>query len=95
MPHRWCRHCRAGEIRWREVGPAGTVYSYCVVTHQVHPGYPVPYTVVLIELDEAPGVRLVGHLDGRPDVSIGDPVQGPVRPDRGRRAARVGAGNPP
>ena len=80
MPRRWCHHCRAGEVRWREVAPAGTVYSYCVVAHQVHPDYPVPYTVLLIELDEAPGVRLVGHVDGRPGLAIGDPVRARFAP---------------
>jgi len=74
MPRRWCHHCASDQVEWRKVRPAGTVYSASVVTHQIHPSFPVPYTVVLVDLDDAPGVRLVGRIDGRPDLSIGDPV---------------------
>jgi uncharacterized OB-fold protein len=74
MPRRWCHHCAAGEVRWREVRPAGTVYSFSVVAHQIHPDFPVPYTVVLIDLDDAPGTRLVGRIEGRPPLAIGDAV---------------------
>jgi uncharacterized OB-fold protein len=37
----------------------------------------VPYAVVLVSLDDAPGVRLVGNVLNRaPDgVAIGDPVR--------------------
>ena len=39
-----------------------------MVEHQVHPAYPVPYTIVLVDVDEAPGVRYVGSIPGRPDL---------------------------
>jgi uncharacterized OB-fold protein len=74
MPVAYCRHCGGFDGRWTEVAPAGRIYSYTVVTHQVHPDFPVPYTVILVELDELPEVRLVGRLDGRPGVFIGQPV---------------------
>lgn len=74
MPVGYCRHCGSFEGRWAEVQPAGTIYSHTVVTHQVHPEFPVPYTVILVELDELPEVRLVGRLAGRPDIYIGQPV---------------------
>jgi hypothetical protein len=74
LPRRWCRHCASGEVRWREVRPAGTVYSFSVVAHQIHPAFPVPYTVILIDLDDAPGTRLIGRIDGRPPLAIGDAV---------------------
>jgi hypothetical protein len=41
------------------------------VEHQVHPAFPAPYTVVLVELDGTDGARLVGHLPGRPDLVAG------------------------
>ncbi len=75
MPRAYCRTCRSFDAEWRTVTPRGTVYSYTVVTHQVHPLFPVPYTLVLVELDALPGVRLVGHLDGRPQIAIGQAVQ--------------------
>jgi uncharacterized OB-fold protein len=62
-------------VEWREVLPRGHVYSWTVVEHQVHPAFPVPYTVVLVELEDPPGVRLVGNLSGRPAIQVGDPVR--------------------
>jgi uncharacterized OB-fold protein len=35
----------------------------------------VPYTIVLVDLDDAPGVRLLGHLPGSPDLRVGMPMQ--------------------
>lgn len=79
MPMPWCRHCKSGETRWDSVRPTGKIYSHTLVTHQVHPGFPVPHTLLLIELDDAPQVRLVGRLDGAPDVAIGDAVRATFR----------------
>jgi hypothetical protein len=39
--------------------------------HQIHPDYPAPYTLVVVELDDAPEVRLMGRLDGEPELSRG------------------------
>ena len=75
LPRAYCRYCGAFEPQWRTVEPSGTVYSFTVVTHQVHPAFVVPYTVLLVELDEPAGVRLIGHLPGRPDVHIGQRVR--------------------
>ena len=51
------------------------MHSWTVADHQVHPAYPVPYTIVLVDLDDAPGVRLLGHLPGSPDLHVGMPMQ--------------------
>ena len=45
------------------------------MTHQVHPAYPVPYTVVLVDLDALPGTRLVGSLDGDQHLAAGMPME--------------------
>ncbi|WP_435769626.1 Zn-ribbon domain-containing OB-fold protein [Nocardioides sp. SYSU DS0651] len=74
LPRASCPHCGELGDTWRTVEPRGTLYSWTVVEHQVHPAHPTPYTVVLVELDEAPGVRLVGHVDGRPALTIGQPM---------------------
>ena len=74
LPRAYCRHCGAFDPQWRTVEPSGTVYSFSVITHQVHPDFDVPYTVVLVELDAPAGVRLIAHLPGRPDVRIGQGV---------------------
>lgn len=74
MPVAYCRYCGGFEGRWADVSPTGRIYSYSVVAHQVHPQFPAPYTVLLVELDELPEVRFVGRLDGRPEVHIGQAV---------------------
>jgi uncharacterized OB-fold protein len=78
MPVSYCT-CGSFDVDWVEVAPAGRIYSYAVVSHQVHPDFPVPYTVILVELSDVPEVRLIGHLDGRPDVYIGQPVVAEMR----------------
>ena len=73
-PTAYCRKCGAFGQRWVDVAPAGRIYSYSVVTHQVHPEFPTPYTLLLIELEDEPQARLIGHLEGRPPVHIGQRV---------------------
>jgi uncharacterized OB-fold protein len=70
VPRAYCRACGSWEGEWRPVAGTGTLHTWTVVDHQVHPAYPVPYTVVLVDLDDAP-VRLVGHLSGSPDLRDG------------------------
>jgi uncharacterized OB-fold protein len=66
VPRAYCRRCGSWEGRWWPVAPTGTAYSWCVVEHAVHPAFPAPYTVVLVDLDDLPGTRLIGHLPGTP-----------------------------
>ena len=75
MPRAYCHTCGSWEGRWQPVAGSGTVYSWTVVEHQVHPAYPVPYTVVLVELDDVPAARLVGYLPGAPELAAGQPMQ--------------------
>jgi hypothetical protein len=44
------------------------------VEHQVHPAFPVPYTIVLVQLDDAPA-RLIGHLPGAPELVEGQAMK--------------------
>jgi uncharacterized OB-fold protein len=71
MPRAYCHHCGSWEGRWQTVAGSGSLYSWTVVEHQVHPSYPVPYTVVLVELDDYPAARLIGRLAGRRDLAAG------------------------
>jgi uncharacterized OB-fold protein len=70
-----CAHCGGLDTEWREAKGAGRLYAWTTVTHQVHAGYPTPYTVVVVELVEAPEVRVVGHLDGEPALAFGQPME--------------------
>lgn len=75
LPRENCPRCGAFSRQWRVVPPTGTLYSWTVVEHQVHPAYPTPYTVVLVEVDGTDGVRLLGRLPGRPRLAIGEPMK--------------------
>ena len=71
LPVPYCSKCGSSESSWRDVSPTGAAYTWTVVEHQVHPAYPTPYTVVLVELDCLPGVRLVGSMPGRANLAVG------------------------
>jgi len=74
-PEEICHSCGGLDFESRVVRPSGRVVSYTVAHHSVHPALDahVPYTIVLVSLDEVPEVRVVGNLlDG--DVEIGMPV---------------------
>ena len=76
LPRAYCAACRSWNTAWTEVeGDAGSLYAWTVVEHPIHPAYPVPYTVVLVDVDGAPGVRLVGHLPGHPDLEPGQAMR--------------------
>lgn len=75
MPTAYCRHCGSWDTHWEDTSGLGFVYSWTVVTHQVHPWFPVPYTIALVELDDLVGVRTIGHFDGRIELSVGEPVE--------------------
>jgi uncharacterized protein len=74
LPRAFCARCRTAGESWLDVDGGGALYSWTTVEHQVHPAYPTPYTVVLVELNGRPGVRMVGRLDGRPELTIGMPM---------------------
>lgn len=74
MPRMYCHACGSWDGRWEPVAGTGTAYSWTVAEHQVHPAYPVPYTVVLVALDDVPA-RFVGYLPGAPVLSPGDPME--------------------
>lgn len=75
LPRAYCKRCGSWDGRWEPVAGTGVVYSWSVVEHQVHPGYPVPYTILLVQLADEPAARFIGRLDGTPDISAGRPVE--------------------
>jgi uncharacterized OB-fold protein len=71
-PVAYCRYCASWDTDWRDVEGRARLYAWTTVTHQVHPDYPTPYTVVLVELEAVtPVVRMVGYIDGVPDLRAG------------------------
>jgi uncharacterized OB-fold protein len=71
-PEEICHACGSMDFDGVPVAPTGTVYSYTVVHYAANPTLAdsVPYTVVLVSLDEVPQIRVVGNLPGT-DVHIG------------------------
>jgi uncharacterized OB-fold protein len=59
-----CWKCRAFAHEWVAVSGRGTVFTHAVVHRAFLPELAahVPYTIVVVALDDAPGVRLVLNL---------------------------------
>ena len=71
LPRAYCRACGSFDGQWIPTTGTAHLHTWTIVTHQVHPAYPVPYTIVLVELDDHPGVRFVGSLPGSPPLHDG------------------------
>ena len=74
----WCGGS-SDKLTWREINGAGTIYSYSVVYDTpiavLQPEQ--PFNVVVVDLDEAPGINMISHL---PEVGLGEvPIGAPVR----------------
>ena len=59
-----CPHCQSSRLRWQQVSGSGTLYSWTEIHHAFDARYqgPLPYIVGLIDVRDAPGVRLVCNL---------------------------------
>ncbi|EFL32896.1 conserved hypothetical protein [Streptomyces viridochromogenes DSM 40736] len=71
-PRPCCPHCQSFESEWRLVSGGGRVWSYVVPHPPLLPEYAelAPYNVVVVELDEAPRIRLVGNLVAGPGQAL-------------------------
>ena len=74
-PEDVCAGCQGRDFGTRASRGHGRIESVAVVHHPVHPALKdaVPYAVVIVSLDDAPGVHLVGNVLGRAphEVEIG------------------------
>ncbi|MBX9472542.1 Zn-ribbon domain-containing OB-fold protein [Microcella sp.] len=72
-----CPHCFGESLDLERAAGTGTVYSFTAQARASHPFFAadVPYTLVLVDLDE--GVRVFANLVDCPpdDVSVGMPVE--------------------
>lgn len=68
-----CPHCGAQALAWHDARGTGRVQAVTVVTRAPADAFRalVPYTLVLVDLDE--GARVMGH--GMPGLRIGDAVR--------------------
>ena len=92
-PEEICRACGSHDVGPRRRSGRGRIESVAIVHHAVHPLLKarVPYAVVLVSIDDAPGVSLLGNVvDAAPnELRIGAPVrvvfEEAVDPDSGER----------
>ena len=87
-PRPCCPHCQSFASEWRQVSGKGRIWSYVVPHPPLLPAYAAqaPYNVIVVELAEAPRLRLVGNLVTGPDAPLNS-----VPPDRIRIGAKVQA----
>ncbi|MFJ9867413.1 Zn-ribbon domain-containing OB-fold protein [Streptomyces sp. NPDC101165] len=85
-PRPCCPHCQSFASEWRAVSGRGRVWSYVLPHPPLLPEYAeqAPYNVVVVELEEAPRIRLVGNLVSR----AGAPLDS-LDPQRIRIGGRV------
>lgn len=71
-PSYTCRACMSFENDWIDASGRGTVHSYTVVRHSVHPVTDdrVPYAVGLVELEEGP-IMVTSLRCAIPDIEVG------------------------
>jgi uncharacterized OB-fold protein len=76
LPRPGCHGCGGTDLAPERVSGRGVVHSF-TVTHFPLPGFEPPFAVVIVELEEQRGLRLVSNLvDVDPgDVEIGMPVE--------------------
>ena len=75
-----CASCGSSDsLQWNEMSGRGTIYNYCVVYDcpiaQLQEDQ--PFNLVVIMLDDDPGIQMYSHLPGTPvdDVPIGGAVE--------------------
>lgn len=85
-PRPCCPHCQSFASEWRQVSGRGRIWSYVVPHPPLLPDYAelAPYNVIVVELADAPRIRLVGNLVTGPDAPLNS-----LPPDRIRIGARV------
>ena len=78
-PSPGCARCGSAHSDWPLLSGRGSVFSYTIVHHAAVPPLAgeVPYDVVVVELDDAPGARLISNLlDVAPEqVAVGMRVE--------------------
>ena len=72
-----CPECFSREVAPQPLSGRGIIHSFTINHQQWAPGQDVPYVIVLVELDEQPGLRLTSSLlgAGSGEVAIGTAVQ--------------------
>ena len=75
IPREMCAHCGSVRTEWAKSSGRGKLFSWTTVRQPMLPQFEVPYSPVVIELDE--GVRLLSWLTdlGPDDLVLDMPVE--------------------
>jgi uncharacterized OB-fold protein len=57
-----CPECRSWRHTWARMSGKGRVESFTIVRRALFPGFPLPYNIVRVELEEQKGLILLGNL---------------------------------
>lgn len=78
-PRPCCPHCQSFGSTWRRMSGRGRIWSYVLPHPPLLPGYAeqAPYNAVVVELSDAPHIRLVGNVVAAADAPLNsvDPVR--------------------
>jgi uncharacterized OB-fold protein len=77
-PRQACGDCGGEHFAWIPVSGEARIFSWTVVKRALHAPYKAiaPYIPVIVEFDDAPGVRLVSRWIGPDDgLAIGKPAR--------------------
>jgi uncharacterized OB-fold protein len=78
-PNVVCETCQCRDLTWTPVSGRGALYALTVLHQAFFPALvdAVPYTLALVELDDAPGIRILTNIiDTDPgSISAGDPLE--------------------
>ncbi|MFD4631275.1 Zn-ribbon domain-containing OB-fold protein [Streptomyces sp. NPDC058284] len=85
-PRPCCPHCQSFDSDWRRMSGRGRIWSYVFPHPPLLPAYAeqAPYNAIIVELADAPRIRLVGNLVAAPDAPLNS-----VAPERLRIGAKV------
>jgi uncharacterized protein len=85
-PRPCCPQCQSFDSEWRRMSGRGRIWSFVFPHPPLLPDYAAqaPYNAVVVELADAPHIRLVGNVVAEPDAPLNS-----VDPARLRIGARV------
>ena len=65
-PTPFCPKCQSQSVEWPDVPGTGSLFSWTVVRRAIAPGMEgsLPYVPALVDLDGAPGARLISNVIG-------------------------------
>ncbi|ATW49092.1 Zn-ribbon domain-containing OB-fold protein [Streptomyces peucetius] len=95
-PRPCCPQCGSFGNEWRRMSGRGRIWSYVVPHPPLLPGYAelAPYNAVVVELSDAPRIRLVGNVVAAPDAQLNSVDPARLRIGAGVRVVFDGDGMP-